>query len=265
MTFGGGARATLRLSVFLVGSWAVVARGLGAVLSGFPDRWRRNAPHNARWGRLGRRCLGIRVGVRGALPAPGSLVVANHVGYVDVLTLGGLFPAVFAARHDVRRWPVFGALAASGATIFIDRQRARAGARGIGQVTAALAAGATVAGFPEGTSVGEGRILPFRSGLFQAAVDAGAPVVPAAIRYLELDDEPVTAASLGEIGWFHGENFIGHALRLAAHRTVTAEVRFGEPIAPPHPDRRTLAAAAEARVRELHAAEAAAVGAGGGR
>jgi hypothetical protein len=32
---------------------------------------------------------------------------------------------------------------------------------------------------------------------------------------------------------------------------VLAEVRFGEPIAPPHADRRTLAAAAQVQVREL--------------
>ena len=263
MSLASRGRAIARLTVFLIGSWVVVVRGIGVVLSSFPDRWRRSGPHNARWGRLGQRCLGLRVRVRGAVPAPGTLVVANHVGYVDVITLGGLFPAVFAARHDMRRWPVFGLLAASGATIFIDRGRARAGARGIGQVAAALAAGATVAGFPGGTSVGGGRILQFRSGLFQAAVDAGAEVVPAAVRYVELDGEPVTAANLDQIGWFHGEHFIGHALRLASHRTVGAEVRFGEPIAPPHANRRTLAAVAEARVRELHGQVADEVGAGG--
>ena len=251
MTVTGRMRAIARMGAFVVGSWLVVARAIGAVFSRFPRRWKRNSPHNARWGRVGQRCLGIRVRTVGALPPPGSLVVANHYGYADVLTIGGLFPVVFAARHDMRRWPVFGGLAAAGATIFIDRQRARAGARGIAQVTAALASGSTVLGFPEGTSAGAGSLLPFRSGLFQAAVDAAAPVVPAAVRYLEIDGEPVTEANLDVIGWFHGENFITHALRLASHRRVLAEVRFGDPIAPPHHDRRTLAAAAQARVREL--------------
>ncbi len=248
----GRMRALARLAGFVIGSWLVVARGVGALLSRFPERWRRSAPHNERWGRLGCRCLGLHVGTVGDLPAPGTLVVVNHLGYADVLALCGLFPAVFAARHDMRRWPVFGALAASGATIFIDRQRARAGARGIGQVTRALATGATVVGFPEGTSAGGGTILPFRSGLFQAAVDADAAVVPAAVRYLEIDSEPVTDANLDVVGWFRNESFLGHALRLASHRRVLAEVRFGRPIPPPHANRRTLAAEAEARVRALH-------------
>ncbi len=244
-------RAAARLTAFAVGSWLVVARAIAAVLSRFPERWPRNGPHNSRWARVGRRCLGIRVRVLGSPPEPGSLVVSNHLGYADILTLGGLFPVVYAARHDMRRWPMFGALAASGATIFINRQLKRAGARGVAQVAAALAAGAAVLGFPEGTSTDGHDLLPFRSGFFQAAVDAGAPVVPASVRYLELDGEPVTEENLDVVAWFKGESFFAHVMRLASHRSVLAEVRFGERLAPPHADRRSLAAAAEARVREL--------------
>jgi 1-acyl-sn-glycerol-3-phosphate acyltransferase len=82
-------------------------------------------------------------------------------------------------------------------------------------------------------------------------VNARVPVVPAAVRYLELDGEPVTAENLDVVAWFRGEGFLGHVLRLASHRSVLAEVRFGEPLRPPHANRRALAAAAEARVREL--------------
>ncbi len=244
-------RAIVRLQAFTVGSWLVVARAIGAVLSRFPQRWPRNGPHNSRWARLGTRCLGVRVRTVGTPPAPGTLVVSNHYGYVDILTLGGLFPVVYAARHDMRRWPMFGALAASGATIFINRQLKRAGARGVAQVAAALAAGATVLGFPEGTSTDGHELLPFRSGLFQAAVDAGAPVVPAAVRYLELDGQPITDDNLDVVAWFRDEGFLAHVMRLASHRSVLAEVRFGERMEPPHADRRALAAEAESCVRHL--------------
>jgi 1-acyl-sn-glycerol-3-phosphate acyltransferase len=251
MSSGIRARALVRLVAFAIGSWLVVARAILGVLSAFPQRWPRTAPHNSRWARLGQRCLGITVRRVGELPPPGSLVVSNHYGYADVVTIGGLFPVVFAARHDMRRWPLFGALAASGATIFINRQLKRAGARGVAQVAAALAVGATVLAFPEGTSTDGTELLPFRSGIFQAAVDARSPVVPAAVRYVELDDMPVTVENLDVVGWFRGEAVLGHMLRMASHRSVLAEVRFGEPLLPPHANRRVLAAAAEARVRAL--------------
>ncbi len=244
-------RAVWRLLVFAVGSWVVVARAVRTVLAPFPRRWALECPHVSRWGRLGSRCLGIHTRVVGALPPAGALVVANHQGYADVVTLGGLFPSIFAARHDMRTWPMFGALARSGATIFINRDDKRAAYRGVGQVAAALGAGATVIAFPEGTSTDGSGLLPFRTGVFQAAVDAGAPVVPAAIRYVSIDGVPVTEANRDVVGWFRGEPFVGHILRLGAHRRVEAEVTFAEPLLPPHGDRRALAAAAEASVRRL--------------
>ncbi|MBI4915540.1 MAG: 1-acyl-sn-glycerol-3-phosphate acyltransferase [Acidobacteria bacterium] len=244
-------RAYGRVATFAVGSWLVVGGAWRAVFSRFPARWARSCAPVSGWSRLGARCLGIYPRVVGELPPPGSLVVANHQGYADIVTVGGLFPSIFAARHDMRTWPMFGALARNGATIFINRDNKRAGYRGIGQVTAALVAGATVIAFPEGTSTDGRGLLPFRTGVFQSAVDAGVPVVPAAVRYLELDGEPVTDANRDVVGWFRGEPFVGHILRLASHRRALAEVAFGEPIRPPHADRRTLAAEAEARVRAL--------------
>lgn len=251
MDVSGRVRAVRRLLWFAVGSWLVVGGAVIGVVSRFPLRWRRTAPHIARWARLGARCLGVRARVCGQLPAPGSLIVANHVGYVDVVTIGSIAPCIFAARHDMRSWPLFGQLARSGATIFINRDSRRAGARGIAQVTAALGVGATVIGFPEGTSAGGPDLLPFRTGLFQAAVDSQAPVVPAVIRYTTIDGAAVTRANLGEIGWFDGGPFFRHLLTLAGHRLIEAEVTFGSPIPAPHADRRNLAAAAEEAVRGL--------------
>jgi len=251
MTLRERTRAIGRLAVFAVGSWLVVARAARALLAPFPRRWALSCPHVSRWSRLGTRCLGIVPAVAGEPPGAGCLVVANHQGYADVCTIGGLFPSIFAARHDMRTWPMFGALAASGATIFINRDNKRAGYRGVAQVAAALRAGATVVAFPEGTSTDGSGLLPFRTGVFQAAVDAGAAVVPAAIRYLAVDGEPVTDANRDVVGWFRGENFLVHIVRLGAHRRTEAAVTFGPPLAPPHPDRRTLAAEAERAVRGL--------------
>ncbi len=237
--------------MFSIGSWLLAARALGALLAPFPRRWALSCPHVSRWSHLGARCLGIEVSAAGELPGAGSLVVGNHQGYADVVTVGGLLPSVFAARHDMRAWPMFGVLARLGATIFINRDNKRAGYRGVGQVAAALHAGATVIAFPEGTSTDGSGLLPFRTGVFQAAVDAGAPVVPTVVRYLDIDGEPVTAANRGVVGWFRGEPFVGHILRLASHRRTTARVEFGAPIAAPHAERRELAARAEAVVRGM--------------
>lgn len=244
-------RAFWRLQTFAVGSWLVVGSGLHAVLTPFPRRWQKTAPYICRWARLGARCLGVRVTVEGQLPPSGSLVVANHQGYVDIVSLGSLFPCIFVARHDMRRWPLFGQLAASGATIFLNRDNKRAGVRGVAQVREALKVGATVIAFPEGTSTDGSGLLPFRTGVFQAAVDAQAPVVPAAIRYLELDGKPLNEETRSLVGWFQGEPFLKHLVRLGSRRHVEVAIRLGEPRWPPHPERRELAAWAEGEVFRL--------------
>jgi 1-acyl-sn-glycerol-3-phosphate acyltransferase len=244
-------RALWRLSTFVVGSWWIVAMGWRALHRPGPGRYLSSGPVVRRWAAFAARRIHLKVATMGSPPLPGSLVVANHIGYVDTLTLGGFVPGVFAGRADMGAWPVLGRMARAGGTIFINRESGRAGARGVREVAAALAAGATVVGFPEGTSMGGGEVLPFRSGLFEAAVTAGAPVVPVAIRYLTLDGVAVDRATLGTIGWFGGEGFLAHVLNLAGHSSVTAEVRFGAPLLPPHGSRRELSAATEQRVREL--------------
>jgi 1-acyl-sn-glycerol-3-phosphate acyltransferase len=251
MQVGKRVRAWVRLGTFAVGSWLVVARAARAEVAPFPRRFALLCPHVSRWSRLGARCLGIVPAAVGELPAAGSLVIANHQGYADVVTIGGLFPSIFAARHDMRAWPMFGALAACGATIFINRDNRRAGYRGVAQVAAALRAGATVVAFPEGTSTDGTGLLPFRSGIFQAAVDSGAPVVPAAVTYLTIDGEPVGGDNRDVVGWFRGEPFVDHILRLGGCRRTDARVAFGAPLLPPHGDRRALATAAETAVRLL--------------
>lgn len=238
-------RAFFRLQLFATGSWLVVASGLSAVLTPFPRRWRKTAPFIQRWAKLGAYCLGLKVDLEGCLPRPGSLVVANHQGYVDILALGSLFPCIFVARHDIRGWPLFGQLAASGATIFLNRENKRAGFRGVGLVREALSVGATVIAFPEGTSTDGTGLLPFRTGVFQAAVDAGVAVVPAGIRYLSLDGKPLDAGSHKLVGWFRDEPFFPHLLRLGSHREVRVAVQLGAPLFSLGEDRRQLAARAE--------------------
>lgn len=139
--------------------------------------------------------LGIRHEVRGRLPRHRALVVANHVSWLDVLVLLAHLPVRLVAKEQVRRWPFIGWLAASAGTVFIDRSRPRSLPGTVGQVATALREGDVVAVFPEGTTwcgVADGR---FRPAMFQAAIDAAVPVMPASIRYHSADQRTTTAAA----------------------------------------------------------------------
>lgn len=80
-----------------------------------------------------------------------SLIVSNHVSYLDILIISSIFPCVFLAKSEVREWPVFGWVARSLGCIFVRRDslmgRANALRKSIERIQSS-----NVAIFPEGTT-----------------------------------------------------------------------------------------------------------------
>lgn len=201
-----------------------------------------------RWSRQVLAMLGVRLEVVGVPRAP--LRVANHISWLDVFVINAVEPAAFVAKDDVARWPVIGRLARLTETVFMARGNGRASRAAAGSVAEALRAGRIVAAFPEGTTTeGEG-VLPFRSALFQAAVDAGTAVQPLALRYLDAAGGRSTAAAYcGDI------SLLASLWRLAVAPQLRARAVFLPPIAAPSHERRALAAYCEFMVASALALE----------
>ncbi|MEV5320524.1 lysophospholipid acyltransferase family protein [Streptomyces sp. NPDC052687] len=195
-----------------------------------------------RWCRALVRAAGVRVRISGAAPPDGGvLLVANHISWLDIPLLAAVRPARMLAKTEIRRWPVAGVLAARGGALFIDRDRLRALPGTVARIAAALRSGAAVGVFPEGSTWCGRAQGEFRRAVFQAALDAGAPVQPVRLRYRLADGSPGTAAA------FVGDDSLLASLwRVATARHLIAEVDV-RPLIPPgtHPDRRSLAHAAQ--------------------
>jgi 1-acyl-sn-glycerol-3-phosphate acyltransferase len=188
--------------------------------------------------------LGVRVQLRGRPPRPGSLLIANHVSWLDVIVLLAITPARLVAKREVRGWPAIGAMAAAIGAVFVDRSRPMALPHTVAEVAAALRSGMSVAVFPEGTTycgVDQG---PFRPAMFQAAVDAGAPVVPVTVAYRAAERDTRAAAFLGD------DTLWDSVRRVAGVRGLTVSLVVSSAL---HPtagaDRRVLARAAQSTVR----------------
>jgi 1-acyl-sn-glycerol-3-phosphate acyltransferase len=163
---------------------------------------------------------GVTVVVTGPRPAAGSLVVANHVSWLDVLALNRITPVRMLAKVEVRSWPLIGAMAARVGTVFLERDRLRALPAAVAAVADALRAGGCVGVFAEGTTRCGRDLGPFRPAAFQAALDAGAPVVPVALSYADVDGTvDATAAFVGD------DDLLSSLLRVAAARRTVLTVR----------------------------------------
>lgn len=182
----------------------------------------------------------------GPLPQSGMLVT-NHLGYLDVIILGSLTPAVFVARHDVRSWPVFGWLASCAGTVYIRRERRTHVGEVTRQIQTLLEAGIVVILFPEGTSSDGRTVLPFKSSLLEPATRPGLPLSMAWIHY-ELDDGDVGE----EVCYWKDMTFLPHLLNLLTKRRVRATVRFAD-VTKPAADRKELAKQLHAGVLQLQA------------
>ncbi|MFD4577818.1 lysophospholipid acyltransferase family protein [Streptomyces sp. NPDC058417] len=194
------------------------------------------------WARAIVRAAGVRLRLTGpAAPSGGVLLVANHISWLDIPLLAAVRPARMIAKAEIRRWPVAGPLAARGGVVFLDRDRLRTLPDTVADITALLRAGTAVGVFPEGSTwCGRARGT-FRRAVFQAALDAGVPVLPVRIRYLRATGAASTAPA------YVGEDSLAASLwRVVTTRGLVAEVEVRPPLAPgTHPDRRALARAAE--------------------
>ncbi len=248
----GPAVGTVRRAARLVGVVVVLA-SLGCVIASLPWRPARSGERALRrWFRLALAALGVRAQVSGGdrfgPRGVGSLVVANHVSWLDVLALGAVQPLRMVCRDDVRGWPVVGALAARAGTLFLDRHRLRPLPATVAAITDLLRDGAAVGVFPEGTTFCGTTAGEFRPAAFQAALDAGALVCPVALRY-RVGERTTTAAA------FVGDAVLWRSVTaVAAVRGLVVEVRVLPVLDAAAPrwagaDRRALAAAADAAVR----------------
>ncbi|HEY7758919.1 MAG TPA: lysophospholipid acyltransferase family protein [Burkholderiales bacterium] len=191
-----------------------------------------------RWSRGLLRVLNVKLHVSGTPPggrAP-TLLVTNHVSWLDIWVIHAVCPVRFVAKSDVRRWPVLGWLVARSGTIFIERTRRHDTGRTNRRIVEVLSRGERVGVFPEGTTTDGTHLRPFHASLFQPALGAGARIVNAAIRY------PLPNGAPNPDVAYTGERSLLASLRLIlAQPRLRAELIFCGVIEPVGKTRRDLA------------------------
>lgn len=165
-----------------------------------------------------------------------SLVIANHISFIDIFVINALLPCGFVAKSDVAQWPLIGWLSRHTDTVFIERGSRKAAHSTQQQMVAALDAGHRLAIFPEGTTTAGDRLLPFHGALFQSAIDAAVPVHALALSYRGRGGAPsIAPAYIDEI------SLLACLITVLNSGGLTARVTLAASFAHPLPDRRHLA------------------------
>ncbi|GAA1480947.1 lysophospholipid acyltransferase family protein [Gordonia sinesedis] len=218
---------------------ALVVLAAGVAVTPLPRLVRRSY---LRWAsRALLRAIGVEMAVDDRRPFASNgrgLVVANHISYLDILAVAAITPAYFVAKSDVASIPGIAVLARRLGVITIDRESLRSLPGTLDRAVDGLHGDASVAVFPEGTTwCGRGRGA-FRPAFFQAAIDAGVPILPIGLGF-------TVDGRLSTVPGFIGDDGPADTLRrVIGTRGLTVHVCVHEPQLPIS-DRRTLAARCE--------------------
>lgn len=191
--------------------------------------------------------LGIRIRHAGEKIAdPPVLLASNHVSWLDILVIAAYHPVSFLSKEEVRRWPGIGFVATCLGTLYVQRGNPRAAPQVMADMAERLRYPDRVAFFPEGTTTRGLDLLPLKHRLFQSAIDAGAPVQPLLLRYLNPDGSVNVRAPFVD-----NQNLVTQVIRLAGEPMVEARLIAAAPLPSVGHDRASLRDAVERHLRDM--------------
>lgn len=183
---------------------------------------------------LAARLFGLQVKQFGNAPRAraGSLIVCNHLSYLDVLMISQASSCVFVTSVEIRDTPFLGALCKMAGCVFVERRsRSNLGVE-VAEISLALDAGVNVVVFPESTSTNGDRILPFKKSLFVAAIDARRSVTPACLNYRKINGAPITPENRDSVFYYGDIAFTDSLRALCALKAIDVDLHFFDPIHP---------------------------------
>ena len=152
--------------------------------------------------------------------------VANHISWIDILTLAGASGTAFVAKHELSQVPVISWLCSLNRTVYVKREDRLGVAEQINALREALQDNWSVTVFPEGTTTDGQSLLPFKTSMMSVLEPPppGVLVQPVLIDYGDVAEE---------IAWIGEEGGMNNARRILARKgSFELKLHFLEPFSP---------------------------------
>lgn len=195
--------------------------------------------------------FGIKIVQVEPVPQHHGLWVSNHVSWMDIPVVGSVSPAFFLSKAEIGKWPVFGKLVQAAGTVFIERGSGDTDSVA-SQIASFLNEGFSVIFFPEATTTDGTKVKRIHGTLLQAAIDAGVPIQPIVLAYVNKD-----GTLSKELPYFGKLTMKASMKRVLDSKNVTAYVLPLEPLDPNGHNKSQLTNLLQKRMQEglqeLHA------------
>ncbi len=189
--------------------------------------------------------VGARVRIVGTPLRRDVFFIANHISWVDILSMAGASGTAFVAKWELSQVPVIGWLCSLNRTVFVKREARMDVAAQVNALKEALADNWSVTVFPEGTVTDGHSLLPFKSSMISVLEPPppGVLVQPVVVDY---------GRNSEEIAWIGDESGLHNAMRIMARKgSFSLTLHYLEPFSPEeYRGRKTIAAKARNGIEE---------------
>jgi 1-acyl-sn-glycerol-3-phosphate acyltransferase len=153
-----------------------------------------------------------------------SLIIANHLSYMDVLCLSSVLPASYVTSVEMKNTPILGEVCQLSACLFTERRRSKRNnkthEKEIGQMKEYLKNGVNIVLFPESTTSPGDTVMPFKTSLLESGIQSKSVFQPMALCY-----------SSRKVAWFGDDlSFASHLWTMAGEDKIRAYLVLGGPI-----------------------------------
>jgi 1-acyl-sn-glycerol-3-phosphate acyltransferase len=155
-----------------------------------------------------------------------SLLVGNHVGFIDIICLQSVQPAVFVTSLEMKKTPVLGQICDLGGCAYVDRKNRMKIQDELKGMVDVLKDGFRVVLYAESVASNGEQVLPFKKTLIMAAGHAEKPIRPFVFNYREVNRGAVEYRHRDAVCWYGDQTFGPAIWRSLQLDSVTCEIEF---------------------------------------
>lgn len=182
-----------------------------------------------------------------------SLLVGNHLGFIDIVCLASLRSNVFITSIEMRDTPVLGQIAELGGCTYVNRRNRMKIQDELKGMVDVLKQGFRVVLYAESVASDGEQVLPFKKTLMMSAGLAERPIRPFVFNFREVNNRPVYYEDRDSLCWYGDQTFLPAIWRSLQLNSVTCEIEFLPLVYPmPDEDRTELANRVHAMVSEKY-------------
>lgn len=182
-------------------------------------------------------------------PTENSLIVGNHLGFIDLLCLQRIQPCVFITSLEMKHTPVLGQISQLAGCAYVNRLNRSHIEDELKDIVKVLQDGFRVVLYAEAQASNGEQVLPFKKTLIMAAGFAERPIRPYVFNFTKVNGRPVEFKDRDYLCWYGDQNFFPAIFRTMQLKSIECEIEFLEPLyIKPDDDRTTVSVTVHDRI-----------------